>query len=167
MAVETWENYIARAGHCCLCRRALEENETYHATLLETDQGFERRDYCAACWDDKYRQEAFSFWQAKIPPKQEKRKLFVDNEVLMQIFRRLVAGSAEESGKRPFTFVLALILMRKRLLKYVETEPHEAGEQWVVRVTGEDEELRVVNPHLTEEQLDQVREQLNEVLACD
>ncbi|NLX05144.1 MAG: hypothetical protein GXY33_08375 [Phycisphaerae bacterium] len=165
MAVETWENFVTKGGICSACHRELVERESYYATLHEKQEGFERRDFCEGCWSDSYRDAAFSFWKAKIPVKEQKRKLFVNNEVLLQIFKRL-AGS-EDATKQAFTFVLALIVMRKRLLRYISTETTDGKEVWVVKLTGEDAELRIVNPHLTEEQLEQIREQLAEVLAGD
>jgi len=165
MALDVWEDYVAPIGTCFACQKQLAEQETYFATLAEVPAGFQRRDYCADCWKDEYRSQAFSFWQAKVPARQEKPKMFVDKQVLSQIFRRL-AGT-EDENKLPFAFVLTLIMMRKRLVKYLSTEHHDGTELWVVRLTGEDQQYRIANPHLSEEQLEHVREQLNEVLACN
>ncbi len=166
MAIDTWEN-MSRLGKCCACEKALVENESYFGTLFDSAEGFDRRDYCVDCWngDEGAHSDAFSFWQAKMPVREAKKKLFVDNMVLKQIFRRLATSDDEE--KKPFTFVLALILMRKRLVRYVETERQGDDELWIVRITGEDEKHRIYNPQLAEEEVARVQEQLNEVLAGD
>jgi len=158
-----WEHSLHPAGTCRGCEKPFAEEETYHATLVETEGGFERRDYCAACWTEDRGREAVGFWLARRPKAEEKKRLFVNDEVLMQIFRSL-AGSDDES-KRSFTFVLALILIRKRLLKYVGSIVENGQEWWRIRPAGEESELRLMNPNLTEAELDRVREGLNDVLA--
>ena len=57
-------------------------------------------------------------------PQQTKKKLFVDDQVLCELFERL--ASATEAAKLNFRFVLGLILMRKRMIVYEST-----------RITGE------------------------------
>jgi len=163
MALREWDNYLTKPGTCSVCRKTFEEHENYYAVLMDVPSGFQRRDFCETCWDDHHRDQAFSFWQAKMPAGEEKRKLFVDDQILMQIFKRLLETNDED--KRPFTFVLALILMRKRLVKYVGTEQNNDQEWWVVRFSGREDELRIKNPNLTEQQLEEIREQLDEVLA--
>lgn len=167
MATNTWDNVVTRPGVCCACEKPLAEQEIYFATLIESPEGFFRRDYCEPCWKEDFGREAFSFWQARIPAKEEKPKLFVDKEILRQIFTRL--AHSDDESKQPFTFVLTLILMRKRLVKYLSTEHRDEKELWVVKLSGSDrdQEYRIVNPHLTEDQLEHIRDQLSEVLACD
>lgn len=161
-----WDTVARRSGACSKCQKVLQEQEYYHATLKTASEGFERRDFCQACWTDEDRNEAFSFWQARIPKKEEKKRLFVDNEVLLDFFRRLT--ETEEEGRKGFCFVLALILMRKRLLKYVSTEQKPDGEEiWIMKMAGEEKDYRVPNPHLDDEAIEKIRAELSSVLAGD
>jgi len=163
MPVDLWDNLTTPAARCSVCEKTLVEREPYFATLVDRPGIMQRRDYCLTCWKDEYRDQAFGFWQARIPAKDEKPKLLVDKDMLIQIFTRLV--ETEEEDNRSFTFMLMLIMMRKRLVKYVNTEHSDGKEVWVVRLTGQDHEYRLVNPNVTEEQLGQIREQLDEILA--
>lgn len=165
MAINTWEDYLAKAGKCSACQRVFDESETYQATLAETDGGFERKEYCQRCWKDDFGEQVFSFWQATVPVRAEKRKLLVDDQVLLQIFDRLL--ELDDESKRGFTFVLALILMRKRVLKYINTARQDGAEWWVMKRTGKDDECRILNPNLTEQELEAIQGQLGEVLAGD
>jgi hypothetical protein len=161
-----WENYVKRTGACCKCEKPFEEQAIYHATLNETQDGFERRDYCAGCWSDQLRDESFSFWQAKVPKKEEKKHLFVDDSVLVDFFKRLTETDDEE--KKSFCFVLGLILMRKRLLKYVSTEQKESGQEiWVMKLTGEAKEYRICNPQLDDAEIGKIQSELSNVLASE
>ena len=101
-----------------------------------------------------------------MPRHEAKKKLFVDDEVLCQLFERL--SDVQEPAKLNFRFVLGLILMRKRMLIY-ETTRHEGGEGndrelWTVRFKGREDRLDLLNPRLTEEQVGEVSQQLGEIL---
>ena len=101
-----------------------------------------------------------------MPVPAQKKKLFVDDSVLIDLFTRLEAKEAGEDVR--FRFVLALILMRKRLLIYETSRRHDDAtpprETWVVRLKGRDEQLEMLNPHLTEEQMQDVSRQMGEIL---
>jgi hypothetical protein len=161
-----WDNLVKRTGSCTKCQKAFHEQELYNATLFEAPEGFARRDFCQACWTEDFRKEAFSFWQARVPKKEEKKKLFVDDTVLLDFFRRLTENPDET--KSGFCFVLALILMRKRILKYVSTLPRSDGREiWMMKLSGEDKEFKVPNPHLDDQQIEQIRSELTNVLTGD
>jgi len=161
-----WDTYVKRTGSCCKCQKEFKEQETYQATLYEVSEGFVRRDFCQECWSDQFRDEAFSFWQARVPKKEEKKRIFLDDTVLVDFFKRLT--EAEDESKQGFCFVLALILMRKRVLKYVSTEQKPGGlEVWIMKLTGDDKEYKVPNPHLDDEQIEKIRAELTNVLAGD
>ena len=66
-----------------------------------------------------------------------------------------------------FRFVLAMILMRKRRLKYNATINEDGKEVWHLRVVGEGVFADVVNPHLDEEQIDQLSSQIGQILHAD
>jgi hypothetical protein len=57
--------------------------------------------------------------------------------------------------------------MRKRLLKYEQTVQQADQELWLMRLKGQDQPQRVVNPQLGEEQIEQVSQQLGAILNED
>jgi hypothetical protein len=141
---------------------------------------FVRVDFCVKCWGEGKRPEApmtmFSFWKTTVPTPQHKKKLLVDDSVLVDVFQRM-EGKNEPQEVR-FRFVLALILMRKRLLKYEgmeegkkqeasskEQEGTKAPEVWRMVPRGSEAAVQVINPHLTEEQIAEVSQQLSAILA--
>lgn len=156
---------VARPGGvCAVTQQPIGPGEKFMAVLRETPQGFERVDVSQAAWPDYDHASALGFWQATMPtPNEAKKKRFVDDEVLCQLFERL--GDATEPAKINFRFVLGLILMRKRLLQYESTAHDESlAEIWTMRFRGRDETLPLVNPHLREEQIAEVSGQLDQVL---
>ena len=98
-----------------------------------------------------------------MPSAQEaKKKLFVDDQVLCELFERL--GNVEDPAKLNFRFVLGLILMRKRMIVYESTRNEDAKEIWKVRFRGREDFLDLINPKLAEEQVMEVSQQLGEIL---
>src|SRR5437763_16911922 len=94
------------------------------------------------------------------------KKLYDDDEVLRDMIERL--SYTTEPAKLNFRFVLGLILMRKRLLIYQTTlldgSVNPEREIWVMRFKGRDNTMDMVNPHLKEEQVQEVSKQLGEIL---
>ena len=153
-------------GVCAVTGHPIGADEKFMAALRETPAGFERVDVSMPAWPDFDRKDVVAFWQTTMPKHEAKKKLFVDDEVLCQLFERL--SDVQEPAKLNFRFVLGLILMRKRMLIY-ETTRHEGGEGsdrelWTVRFKGREDRLDLLNPRLTEEQVGEVSQQLGEIL---
>jgi len=184
-----------------LCERALGEKP--EASSQKPESGakkqeeaaavspFVRVDYCEKCWGEGKRPQAssgavmFSHWKTVVPVPQEKKRLLVDDSVLVDLFQRM-EGRTEPQEVR-FRFVLALILMRKRLLKYegmegnsefgiqnseLTADAQSAGsasappqEVWLMKLRGTEAPIKIVNPHLTAEQISEVSGQLSSILA--
>lgn len=160
------------AGQCHSCQAPLAPGTDYLATVREDAQGLRREDYCLAC-AEKGRgagveqgpgaEGVLAEWRARVPLKPPKKKLFVDDEVLIQFFRRL-ADSAEPA-RVTFRFVLALVLMRKKLLAYDKAGKTPDGrDAWNVHFRGTQEPAVVIDPHMDEAAIAQASQQLTEVL---
>jgi len=148
-------------GRCFGADRELAVGEEYFAALVQTEQGLERRDYCAAYWEAS-KPEVYCFWKSRIANPEQKKKLFIDDAMLLAFFDRLATETDPE--KLNFRFVLTLILMRKRKLKYDSAKNEDGKEIWTMRVVGEDRFEDVVNPHLNEDQIQQLSEQMGQIL---
>ncbi len=136
---------------CARTGRELKPGETYYSVLAATPQGFVREDYAAEAWTGPHK-GAIGFWRARVPTAAAKnRPQFVDDSVLVQFFERLEGES--ESQKENFRYILALLLIRKKILKLVGAETDGGREFLVVRAAATGAQTRVVNPGLTEEQL--------------
>ena len=161
--MEEWE--ISKPlGQCCGTGKKIEYGEEYFATLVETEEGLQRRDYCSDYWQ-KAKPDVFCYWRTRLPNPEQKKRIFVDDEMLMAFFERLEQESEQE--KINFRFVLTLVLMRKRRLKYDSTKIEDDREVWRLKVTGEKEFVEVVNPHLDEEQIEQLSSQIGQILQVE
>lgn len=187
---------IPRAsGVCASTGRELAPGEAYYAALVEISDaerqaaeqrgeapnplGVKRLDYSAAAWEsgDRPGDEAvFCHWKSTVPQPEEKKKLFVDNAVLMNLLERLAEAAQED--KLAFRYVIALILMRKKLLRYDGAEKRSDGEWWMLTPKLDlskgplgkwhpDVTYRVLDPKLDEAKIEQVTVQLGQILETD
>ena len=146
---------------CSRCGVAFNELQEYHSALYENPQGFERKDFCQTCWSGGA-DDMFSFWKTQVPAKEAKAKRFVDDEVLIDFFARL--ENATEELKINFRYILALVLMRKKLLKFEGTRRDSSGEFLKVKVRGQDAVQEVFNPSMTPEKMEQVTVEVGRIL---
>ena len=107
----------------------------------------------------------FSFWRARVPGAGEDKKPMLDESVVMDFFLRL--SGTDEEKRLNFRYFLALILMRKKLLKFIDVRRRDDKEYLVLKRPREEQEHEVYNPQLDEEQLEQVREDLSQILEAD
>jgi hypothetical protein len=157
---------IARAeGKCQVCGCVVGTGEKLMAALRDTPAAMERIDVCPQCWGGFDKAGLLGFWQTTMHPPTAKKKVFVDDEVLCDLFVRL--AEAQEQAKINFRFVLGLILMRTRRVIYESTRRQEQTEIWSVRLKGREELMDLVNPRLDERQVEEVSQQLGEILNGD
>jgi hypothetical protein len=149
-------------GKCALTEKPIAVGEKFMAALRETLSGFERLDISLDAWPQFDRKDIVAFWQATMPALEQKKKIFVDDEVLCDLFERL--KETVEPPKLNFRFVLGLILMRKKMLIYDESRTEDGKDIWVVHFKGRDDKLDLTNPKLDEAQVAEVSQQLGQIL---
>jgi hypothetical protein len=163
---------IGRAtGRCAQSGEVLAPAAPCVATLCERDgdEGFDRIDFSLAAWESGARPpRLFSYWKSVMPESNRRRQLLADDDVLMDLFRRL------ESDDRPqrmaFRFVLGLALMRKKLIRCVGRREEHGCERWLMTVRGGapgDAPIEMVNPHLSDEDAKSIAEQLGDALQAE
>lgn len=153
-------------GQCSGSGKKIETGEDYYGALVETEQGLQRRDFSVEYWE-REKPAAYCFWKTKLAAPNEKKQLFVSDDMLMSFFERL--ANETEAEKVNFRFVLTLVLMRKRRLKYDSTKTEGDREVWRLRVTGSGDKdlVEVVNPHLDEAQIETLTSQIGQILQAD
>lgn len=149
---------------CATTGTVLEEGDEFYTVLIEDGESFRRADYSLSAWTGPP-DGAYCYFRSRVPVKEKRRKLLVDDAVLMNLFERL----ADEviPVRIQFRFVLALILMRKRLLKYEASELADGVEVWTMVTRRDHTRHSVVNPRLTDDQIEGVSGELSAILHGD
>jgi hypothetical protein len=201
------------SGQCAFTGHTFEPGEAYIVTLVEIDDppksdasekkkkdkkkdekkvslvevlGLKRLDVSLSEWEKQHRPErVFSHWKTTASEPNKKRKLFVDEVVLMNLFRRL--ADTDNDQRLAFRFVLGLILMRKKYIRYDRTEIRWKKESesrsikqewWIVTPKldlskgplgkwNNDDPLSMFDPRLGEAEIRQVTDQLSEILEAE
>lgn len=150
-------------GQCARCGQALQPGQPYYAVIWHRDTDYVRQDFDEACWTEPPA-DALGVWRARVPVPQERpRRQQIPTAVLMKVFERL--GEAEGAEPHKLRFVLALLLMRRRLLRHLDTVRQDGYETWRMRRPADDMRFDVVSPPLSSEDVDALSQQLLDLLS--
>ncbi len=152
------------SGVCAQTGEAIHEGDGFYSVLFEEGDSFRRADYSLTAWDGPP-EGAFCYFKTRMAVKEKRKKTFVDNEMLRAFFLRL--GGEQEPDRVRFRFVIALILMRKRVLRYEQCVTTDEIEVWDMHLTRDTSIHKVVNPRMSEEQIEEVSSQLSGILHAD
>lgn len=158
-------------GRCPACGKELLPEEEIVALAYNGEEELFRRDYHRACWDalnsaensPARDPEVLGVWRTRVPRPEEKKKLLVDDSLIAGFFERL--DGTNDPAKICFRYVLALILLRKKILVYEGMERRDDGtEVWKMRFKGDEAIHEVVDPHMDEDKIAQVSASLSEIM---
>jgi hypothetical protein len=157
------EYQIQENSRCCATTgRALQAGERFYTALLEEGGQFIRKDYSTEAWQGPPK-GAFSFWSGRVPARDEARRPRIDDDLLFDCFQRLEGQT--ESARLNFRYVVALLLMRRKRLKFEEVRTDGGQEVLCLRCTRTRAQYQVVNPRLTEGEMASVQEEVFKVLG--
>jgi len=166
-------NIRKTSGRCSLCEKPLEPGTEFTATVTEESEELIRRDFCDDCrgrLDDIDGGAILCIWRTVVRRPEARKKLLVSDGLLVNLFERL--GDTDEAARIKFRYVVALILMRKKLLVYDRMDTDEEGrEVWSMHFRGaeanDDSQHLVIDPQLTEDQIAEVSMNLGEIMEGD
>lgn len=158
-------------GACAHSGQPIGAGEKYIAALVERQgaEELERVDYTVAAWDAGQRPHPplylFASWRATMPtPDAKKQQLALGDEELLDLFEQL--SDAGDIKKQAFRFLLSLLLIRKKVLRY---EGQRTGIM-LVREVGTDTSLpplEVVDPGSAPEAISSAIEQLGAIMNLE
>lgn len=154
----------ANTRRCCVTGRELRPQERFYSVLLTEEGKLVRRDYSLEAWQGPPA-GAFSFWSGRVPPPEDGKRRKIDDELLLDCFHRLEADKDER--RLQFRYVVALLLMRSKRLKFEEARLEGNKEFLSLRCIKTRTVHRVYNPRLTEEQMVEVQDEVFKVLGWE
>jgi len=148
---------------CARTGRDLKPGERHMVVLYDRDERLIREDISQDAWQAPPEQ-AFAWWQSTVPQPGANIRLMIDEGLVYDCFIRL-EGDAEPQ-KVNFRYVLALWLLRKRKLKFEEVKKDERGEWLLLREARIKKIHQVLDPHLNEEAIAQVQQEVEQMLRA-
>lgn len=160
------------AGICTKTGEEIAPGESFMAVARMTDEDILREDYSLAAWETLDAEalsadpDVLGIWRTRRPQTEEKKKLLIDDNLILQFFERL--DGTDDPSRLNFRYVLCLILMRKRLLAYEGMTRREDGtEVWQMRRRGSDKMHDVIDPKLEKDKITTVSQQLGDIMQQD
>jgi len=151
----------ASTRRCAASGRELKPGEKIYSVLLDQAGKLVRLDYAAEAWPGPPA-AAFSFWLGRVP-NDEKQRPRIDDELLMDCLNRL-EGQAEPNRVQ-FRYIVALLLLRRKRLRFEDARMSEGHETLRLRCTRSRRLYEVANPGLSEEEMLAVQDEVFRVLG--
>ncbi len=164
----------AFTGLCAHSGEVIRPGVAYVAALVDAEgedgsTTLHRIDTSLAAWDAGSRPAGLiAFWRSEAPRPDDRRTRLVDDDTLLDMLDRL--GDADEPKQLAYRWVLALLLLRKRLLRQDSIRRDDAGRSWwSFRRRGVEgaPAFEVLDPGLRDGDVADLAEQLSEVIASD
>ena len=146
--------------HCAGSGRELSPGETFYSVLMAEGAELRRYDYAEEQWKGPP-PEAIGWWKSEIPDRNASRRHWAPNDVMLQFFDEL----AEQPDKQDMRYVLALLLVRRRVLRLEESRVDGQGGEVIVVYCPRREttyEVPAVVPERS--RIDEIQEELARLL---
>lgn len=148
--------------HCAATERELREGEEFFSVLVSERGEVRRHDYAADAWTGPP-EAALAWWKSRLPTREAKKGELAPNEVLLRLFQ----GLEDVPQQLDMRYVLALLLVRRRVLREEDTEPDTAGLEVLVLYCPRDETThRVVVTMPDERRTEEIQAELGRLLLA-
>jgi hypothetical protein len=146
--------------HCAVTGRPLTEGEEFYSALVRSAGSVARQDYSLEAWHGAP-DGAIGWWKSKMPQRDSKRAQMAPSEVLLEFFESL-ADSPEAEDMR---YVMALWMLRRRILRMEETQRDTAGREVLVLYCPRTETThRVASLAPSDERVAEIQAELGKLL---
>jgi hypothetical protein len=147
---------------CAVSGRELQVGERFYSALVEEERRFVRKDFSVEAWKGPPT-GAFSFWTGRVHVSTDKVRPRFDDDLLEDCFHRLHGDI--EPGRINFRYVVALLLLRRRRLRYDASRIVDGVETITFTHLGTGAKHEVVNPRLSDHEMSEVQEEVFRVLG--
>jgi hypothetical protein len=145
---------------CCATGRELLPGELFYSVLVPEGSAVVRRDYSADAWPGPP-EKTLGWWKSHVPEANAKKLHLAPSEVMLQYFEQLL----EEPLLADERYVLALLMIRKRVVRQEQIETDAAGQETVVMHCAlNDREYRTAVVIPTPERAQAIQEKLGNLL---
>jgi hypothetical protein len=152
------------ARACAATGRELKPGERVFSVLRDDAGQFVRTDYAADAWPGPPA-GAVAWWAGRVPEAGRPAKPVINDDLLVDCFEHL-AGTTDPARQR-FRYVVALLLMRRKRFKFDDARKRDDSETLVVKDARSGRKHELVDPQLTEPEMDAVRDEVFRVLGWE
>ena len=151
---------------CAVSGRQLEAGESYISTIVPDGDNVKRMDIAATEWHGP-RDETIGWWRSRMPSAGPKTLRPAPNGVLLDTLSELL----ERPGQESLAYLLALLLVRRRVLQEEDSIEHELSANqsthWCLVCKADGRKWNVTLCEPPEEELGDLNSELNELLFTE
>ena len=158
------EFHIKKATRLChKTGETLQPGHSFYSVLVTEADEVVRHDYSLAGWEGAP-DDALAWWKSDVPEEDGVKVTLAPDEVVLQYFQKLM-----ESNEHPnMAFVLALLMIRKRMMSFEGNEQDEAGnELMIISSSKNEQEYKVPVAYPDAQEVDKIQDQLVAMLYKD
>jgi hypothetical protein len=149
--------------HCAATGRELQPGETFYSTLVTDGAQVVRHDYSQQAWQGPP-EGVLGWWKARMPERDAKKLHWAPNDVMLE----LLEGLETQPDKQDLRYVLALLLIRRRVVRLEDTQRDEMSrEVSVLYCPRRETTYRVVTVMPSEQRTAEIQEELARLLFAD
>ncbi len=157
---------------CAASDRALQPGDECYSVLEIKGADVIRKDYCCEAWKGPP-DTAFGWWKSRVPEPTAKKIKLAPNDVLLELFDQL----AERPDQQDLRYVLALLLVRRRVLRLdvahdqpseevSESQMNHAAESMTLYCPKREATCEVAIAMPSSERIDEIQQQLSDLLIA-
>lgn len=156
-------DFKRRSKTCSKTDRELGPGEKYYSILSEQDGEIVRSEVAAEAWEGPP-DHCVSWWQARIPERDPNKFFWAPDDVIIDYFEAFL----ENEEKQVERFVLALLLIQKRIFRLTDSESDEEGvEIMYISCARRNSDYEIVVCDPAEDEVEQIQNELIELLFSD
>jgi hypothetical protein len=148
---------------CCQTDRVFEPGDVVYSALVTSGGQVIRKDYCEAAWQGPP-ENTVGWWKGQVPDVTATRMQWAPNDVILHYFEQL----EDNTEKADVRYVLALLMIRRRIVRLEETEQDDRqGELFVLYCPRNEQEYRVPVVMPSESRVSEIQEELANLLFAN
>ncbi len=145
---------------CASTERELVPGEPFFSVLTTVAGEIVRHDFSVEAWPGPP-DDAIGWWKSQMPDPNDKKLDWAPSDIILHYFQQLL----EREEVADTRYVLALLMIRRRLLRLEETEETENGQQVLVLFCPKNEaEYRIAVSDPTPERIAVIQDELAQLL---
>lgn len=148
---------------CSKTDRELAPDETFYSALIAEGAEVVRYDYCEEAWEGPT-ENSVGWWKSRMPGPKSNKIHWAPNDVMLEYFEGL-EGIAEKADVR---FVLALLLIRRRVVRMEESGSEGSGpDDLVLYCARREKTYQVQSTTVNSTRTKEIQDELAKLLFAD
>jgi hypothetical protein len=148
---------------CAATDRELRSEEVFYSVLQSEGSEVVRRDYCEEAWTEPPK-DVIGWWKSQMPSPNANKMHWAPNDVMLHYFQKL----EDDTAKADVRYILALLLIRRRIVRLDDRETDAEGREWMVVYCPKNEtEYKVATVPPSGDRINEIQDELARLLFAD